>query len=60
MVVQHYYTYGIDYGQFFYFQVFTLSVTEIGTVMSLGAKDSCEFFHDPFKGKRYTLARYEH
>uniref|UniRef100_A0A5B7AIA7 Single-stranded DNA-binding protein WHY1 n=1 Tax=Davidia involucrata TaxID=16924 RepID=A0A5B7AIA7_DAVIN len=32
-------------------QVFSLSVTEIGTVMSLGAKDSCEFFHDPFKGK---------
>lgn len=32
-------------------QVFSLSVTEIGTIMSLGAKDSCEFFHDPFKGK---------
>eukprot|EP00262_Sarcandra_glabra_P004131 TRINITY_DN15118_c0_g1_i1.p1 TRINITY_DN15118_c0_g1~~TRINITY_DN15118_c0_g1_i1.p1 ORF type:complete len:251 (-),score=27.08 TRINITY_DN15118_c0_g1_i1:60-812(-) len=32
-------------------QVFSLSVTEIGTLMSLGAKDSCEFFHDPFKGK---------
>ncbi|XP_077247814.1 single-stranded DNA-binding protein WHY1, chloroplastic-like isoform X2 [Tasmannia lanceolata] len=32
-------------------QVFSLSVSEIGTLMSLGAKDSCEFFHDPFKGK---------
>ncbi|KAK3026627.1 hypothetical protein RJ639_040654 [Escallonia herrerae] len=32
-------------------QVFSLSVTEMGTIMSLGAKDSCEFFHDPFKGK---------
>lgn len=32
-------------------QVFSLSVTEIGTIMSLGAKDSCEFFHDPNKGK---------
>ncbi|XP_068635446.1 single-stranded DNA-binding protein WHY1, chloroplastic-like [Aristolochia californica] len=32
-------------------QVFSLSVTEIGSVMGLGAKDSCEFFHDPFKGK---------
>ncbi|XP_020250606.1 single-stranded DNA-binding protein WHY1, chloroplastic-like isoform X2 [Asparagus officinalis] len=32
-------------------QVFSLSVTEIGTLMSLGAKDSCEFFHDPFKGR---------
>ncbi|XWS69757.1 hypothetical protein CRYUN_Cryun04dG0206400 [Craigia yunnanensis] len=32
-------------------QVFSLSVTEIGTLISLGARDSCEFFHDPFKGK---------
>ncbi|KAE8023312.1 hypothetical protein FH972_009022 [Carpinus fangiana] len=32
-------------------QVFSLSVTEIGTLISLGKKDSCEFFHDPFKGK---------
>ncbi|KAL2559571.1 Single-stranded DNA-binding protein WHY1 [Forsythia ovata] len=32
-------------------QVFSLSVTEIGNLISLGAKDSCEFFHDPFKGK---------
>ncbi|CAA6672759.1 unnamed protein product [Spirodela intermedia] len=32
-------------------QVFSLSVSEIGTLMNLGAKDSCEFFHDPFKGK---------
>ncbi|KAL3511163.1 hypothetical protein ACH5RR_030564 [Cinchona calisaya] len=32
-------------------QVFSLSVTEIGSIISLGAKDSCEFFHDPFKGK---------
>ncbi|EOA36172.1 hypothetical protein CARUB_v10010024mg [Capsella rubella] len=32
-------------------QVFSLSVTEIGTLVSLGPKESCEFFHDPFKGK---------
>ncbi|PKA64494.1 Single-stranded DNA-binding protein WHY1, chloroplastic [Apostasia shenzhenica] len=32
-------------------QVFSLSVGEIGTLMGLGAKDACEFFHDPFKGK---------
>lgn len=32
-------------------QVFSLSVTEIGNIISLGARDSCEFFHDPFKGK---------
>ncbi|XP_010242377.1 PREDICTED: single-stranded DNA-binding protein WHY1, chloroplastic-like isoform X3 [Nelumbo nucifera] len=32
-------------------QVFSLSVTEIGTLINLGAKGSCEFFHDPFKGK---------
>ncbi|GFY88421.1 ssDNA-binding transcriptional regulator [Actinidia rufa] len=32
-------------------QVFSLSVTEMGTIMSLGLSESCEFFHDPFKGK---------
>ncbi|CAH2037731.1 unnamed protein product, partial [Thlaspi arvense] len=32
--------------------VFSLSVTEIGTLVSLGPRESCEFFHDPFKGKR--------
>ncbi|KAI5679075.1 hypothetical protein M9H77_10025 [Catharanthus roseus] len=32
-------------------QVFSLSVTEMGNLISLGTKDSCEFFHDPFKGK---------
>uniref|UniRef100_A0A5B7AGC0 Single-stranded DNA-binding protein WHY1 n=1 Tax=Davidia involucrata TaxID=16924 RepID=A0A5B7AGC0_DAVIN len=32
-------------------QVFSLSVTEMGTLISLGLRDSCEFFHDPFKGK---------
>ncbi|XP_021844622.1 single-stranded DNA-binding protein WHY1, chloroplastic [Spinacia oleracea] len=32
-------------------QVFSLSVTEIGSLVSLGARDSCEFFHDPNKGK---------
>ncbi|KAI3698939.1 hypothetical protein L2E82_42870 [Cichorium intybus] len=32
-------------------QVFSLSVSEIGSIISLGPKDSCEFFHDPFKGK---------
>lgn len=25
----------------------------MGHLMCLGAKDSCEFFHDPFKGRRY-------
>ncbi|GAY36578.1 hypothetical protein CUMW_023080 [Citrus unshiu] len=33
-------------------QVFSLSVTEIGSLVALGARESCEFFHDPFKGKR--------
>ncbi|KAF3431418.1 hypothetical protein FNV43_RR26149 [Rhamnella rubrinervis] len=32
-------------------QVFSLSVTEIGNLISLGPRESCEFFHDPFKGK---------
>ncbi|CAM8912768.1 unnamed protein product [Rhodiola kirilowii] len=32
-------------------QVFSLSVFEIGTIISLGPKDSCEFFHDPFRGR---------
>ncbi|EPS66445.1 hypothetical protein M569_08332, partial [Genlisea aurea] len=32
-------------------QIFSLSVTEIGNIISLGARDSCEFFHDPNKGK---------
>ncbi|XP_059316715.1 single-stranded DNA-binding protein WHY1, chloroplastic-like isoform X2 [Lycium ferocissimum] len=32
-------------------QVFSLSVTEMGSIISLGAKDSCEFFHDPNKGR---------
>ncbi|KAL6983536.1 hypothetical protein U1Q18_016922 [Sarracenia purpurea var. burkii] len=32
-------------------QVFSLSVTEMGSLISLGARESCEFFHDPFKGK---------
>nr|VDD38285.1 unnamed protein product [Brassica oleracea] len=32
-------------------QVFSLSVTEIGNLVSLGPKESCEFFHDPNKGK---------
>lgn len=31
--------------------MFSLSVAEIGTLMSLGIKDSCEFFHDPNIGK---------
>lgn len=31
-------------------QMFMLSVDEMGSVISLGAKESCEFFHDPFKG----------
>jgi len=33
-------------------QMFMLSVDEMGSVISLGAKESCEFFHDPFKGGR--------
>ncbi|VVB03910.1 unnamed protein product [Arabis nemorensis] len=32
-------------------QVFSLSITEIGHLVSLGPRESCEFFHDPFKGK---------
>ncbi|KAK9995202.1 hypothetical protein SO802_024905 [Lithocarpus litseifolius] len=28
-------------------QVFALSPTEVGSMISLGPKDSCEFFHDP-------------
>ncbi|KAL2520321.1 Single-stranded DNA-binding protein WHY2 [Forsythia ovata] len=28
-------------------QTFALSATEIGSLISLGSKDSCEFFHDP-------------
>lgn len=32
-------------------QVFSLSVAEIGSLISLGAKESCEFFHDPNKGR---------
>lgn len=32
-------------------QVFSLSVSEMGSVISLGARDSYELFHDPFKGK---------
>ncbi|KAG8378565.1 hypothetical protein BUALT_Bualt08G0150100 [Buddleja alternifolia] len=28
-------------------QKFALSATEIGSLISLGSKDSCEFFHDP-------------
>lgn len=32
-------------------QVFSLSVSEIGTLVSLGPRESCEFFHDPNKGK---------
>ncbi|KAB1208014.1 Single-stranded DNA-binding protein WHY1, chloroplastic [Morella rubra] len=40
-------------------QVFSLSVTEIGNLVSLGARDSCEFFHDPFKGKRLFLIYYQ-
>lgn len=32
-------------------QLFSLSVTEIGNIISLGPRDSCEFFHDPYKGR---------
>ncbi|XP_004514779.1 single-stranded DNA-binding protein WHY1, chloroplastic-like [Cicer arietinum] len=32
-------------------QVFSFSVVEMGTVISLGSRESCEFFHDPSKGK---------
>ncbi|KAF3341561.1 single-stranded DNA-binding protein WHY1 [Carex littledalei] len=32
-------------------QIFTLNVGEIGTLISLGPNDSCDFFHDPFLGK---------
>ncbi|KAI5437581.1 single-stranded DNA-binding protein WHY1, chloroplastic isoform X1 [Lathyrus oleraceus] len=32
-------------------QVFSLSVGEIGILINLGAKETCEFYHDPFLGK---------
>ncbi|MCH86058.1 single-stranded DNA-binding protein WHY1 chloroplastic-like, partial [Trifolium medium] len=32
-------------------QVFSLSVAEMGSVISLGGRETCEFFHDPFMGK---------
>lgn len=41
-------------------QVFSLSVTEIGTLVSLGTRESCEFFHDPFKGKRCSKQAFKH
>ncbi|XLU94040.1 hypothetical protein S245_008392 [Arachis hypogaea] len=37
-------------------QVFSLSVGEMGTVISLGKRESCEFFHDRMKSKRYFYA----
>ncbi|KAL0651402.1 hypothetical protein Bca4012_094093 [Brassica carinata] len=38
--------------EFVSLDVFSLSVSEIGTLVSLGPRESCEFFHDPNKGKR--------
>ncbi|XP_057508414.1 single-stranded DNA-binding protein WHY1, chloroplastic-like, partial [Actinidia eriantha] len=32
-------------------QVFSLSVSEMGSLIKLGARESCEFFHDPSIGK---------
>ncbi|PIA62541.1 hypothetical protein AQUCO_00200510v1 [Aquilegia coerulea] len=32
-------------------QVFSLSISEIGTLIGLSGSDTCEFFHDPNKGK---------
>ncbi|KAA0036450.1 hypothetical protein IC582_005830 [Cucumis melo] len=32
-------------------QVFSLSVTELGSLIALGPREACEFFHDPYKGK---------
>lgn len=32
-------------------QVFKLSVDEMGNLINLGARESCEFFHDPFMGR---------
>ncbi|XP_073054346.1 single-stranded DNA-binding protein WHY1, chloroplastic-like isoform X2 [Primulina eburnea] len=40
-------------------QLFSLSVTEIGNIISLGTRDSCEFFHDPHKGRRMNLCSEE-
>ncbi|KAF1869372.1 hypothetical protein Lal_00018467 [Lupinus albus] len=34
-----------------YKKVFSLSMTEMGALISLGAKESVEFYHDPFQGK---------
>ena len=31
----------------FHFQLFALSPTEVGRLISLGDGESCEFFHDP-------------
>ncbi|RZC79894.1 hypothetical protein C5167_042472, partial [Papaver somniferum] len=42
--------------EFLPLEVFSLSVTEIAALMNLGLKDSCEFFHDPFKGKSSPTA----
>ncbi|XVE53280.1 hypothetical protein DITRI_Ditri02bG0191900 [Diplodiscus trichospermus] len=39
-------------------QVFSLSVTEIGTLISLGVRESCEFFHDLFKGKSKAFSKF--
>jgi hypothetical protein len=33
-------------------QIFALSVLELGTLLSLDPNEPCEFFHDPFVGKR--------
>ncbi|XP_058772416.1 single-stranded DNA-binding protein WHY1, chloroplastic-like isoform X2 [Vicia villosa] len=41
-------------------QVFSLSVEEIGSLINLGAKESCEFFHDPLKRKRCSKQGREH
>ncbi|KAH9304420.1 hypothetical protein KI387_008824, partial [Taxus chinensis] len=32
-------------------QVFALSVSELGSLLSLSSNESCEFFHDPFMHK---------
>ncbi|XP_027360367.1 single-stranded DNA-binding protein WHY1, chloroplastic-like [Abrus precatorius] len=38
-------------------QIFSLSVSEMGTIIGLGARDSCELFHDSFKQKSEVEVR---
>jgi hypothetical protein len=39
-------------------QVFALSVLELGTLVGLSMGEGCDFYHDPFMGKRYGKSFY--